>query len=106
MRHRDTESNFLHEMDLPLEARLYFEDMETALKEMHRVLKQGGKAAIVVGNGYVGGVIESDIILSYLAEKIGFGLVSIFVLNKRFALEERTVKKGILRESLIILEKK
>lgn len=99
------ESDFLSELDLPLQARLYFEDMNEVLKEMYRVLKQNGKAAIIVGNGYVDEVIESDIILSYLAEKTGFRLVNIYVLNTRFALEDRTVKKGVLRESLIILEK-
>jgi DNA modification methylase len=105
MRTNNKESDFLSELDMPLQARLYFEDMNEALKEVYRVLKKDGKAAIVVGNGYVDGVIESDIILSYLAQQIGFRLVNIYVLNTRFALEERITKKGILRESMIILEK-
>jgi DNA modification methylase len=99
------ESNFLEEIDLPLQARLYFEDMNDVLKEMYRVLKKGSYAAVVVGNGYVDGIVESDLILAYLAEKSGFGVEKILVLNTRFALEDRTVKKGILRESLIILKK-
>jgi DNA modification methylase len=99
------ESDFLSEMDLPLQARLYFDDMNSVLSEMHRVLRSGGHAAIVVGNGYVDGVIESDLILAYLAEKLGFSVENIFVLNKRFALENRTTQKGVLRESLIILRK-
>jgi hypothetical protein len=49
--------------------------------------------------------VESDIIMAYLASMIGFEVRKILVLNKRFALEDRTVKKGVLRESLIILEK-
>lgn len=103
--HSSKESEFLEDLALPLQARLYFEDMNEVLTEMHRVLKPGKKAAIVVGNGYVDGVIESDIILSYLAEQAGFSLLNIYVLNTRFALENRTVKKGVLRESLIILER-
>ncbi len=117
------ETDFLPELGLPQQARLYFEDMNEALKEMHRVLKAGGKAAVVVGNGYlpiskayrgfqntsyfenVDEVIESDIILSYMAQKIGFVVENIFVLNTRFALEGRTTKKGVLRESLIMLQK-
>lgn len=102
---RPAESIFLDEIDLPVQARLYFEDMDSVLKEMHRVLKNGGRTAIIVGNGYAGKVIESDIILAYLAEKIGFFVEKIYVLNKRFALEERTIKKGVLMESLIILSK-
>lgn len=105
LRSHETDCTFLEEIEMPLQARLYFEDMNFVLKEMYRVLKKGGRAAIVVGNGYVDDVIESDIILSYLAEKIGFSVKKIYVLNKRFALEDRTVKKGVLRESLIILEK-
>ncbi|MFA4819969.1 MAG: DNA methyltransferase [Candidatus Aenigmatarchaeota archaeon] len=103
----------------------YFEDMEQILKEMYRVCKPGAKVAMVVGNAYlrgsqgfhqdpeertsstdIDGEVECDFILSYLADKIGFETEKIFVLNKRFALENRTIKKGVLRESLIILKKK
>ncbi|MBI4162201.1 MAG: hypothetical protein HY513_00830 [Candidatus Aenigmarchaeota archaeon] len=84
----------------------YFEDIKKALEEMFRVLKKGGKAAIIVGNAYVNGeIINSDEVLAKQAEKIGFTTKEIDVVNKRFALEERTKKKGILRESMIILEK-
>jgi len=98
-------SDFLPEIDLPPSARLYFEDMNKVLEEVYRVLKADGKAAIVVGNGYVREVIESDVILAYLAEKIGFTLEKMVVLNKRFALEDRTTKVGLLRESVVILRK-
>jgi DNA modification methylase len=84
----------------------YFEDMEKVLGEMHRVLKPGGRAAIVIGNAYLDGEIESDFLISWLAHKVGFSVEKILVLNKRFALENRTEKKGVLRESLIILNKK
>ena len=84
----------------------YFEDMAKCLEEMHRVLKKGGKAAIVVGNAYVNGeIINSDEMLPEKAEEIGFAVKEINVVNKRFALGERTQKKGILRESMIVMEK-
>ncbi len=96
----------LEHLELPLSAKPYFTDMNLVLEEMHRVCKSGAKAAIVVGNGYVEGrCVDSDLVLAYLAEKLGFAVKNIFVLNKRFALENRTEKKGILRESMIILEK-
>ncbi len=84
----------------------YFEDMKKTIEEMHRVLKSGGHAAVVVGNAYVNGqIINSDEILAKMSEEIGFVVNEIDVVNKRYALEERTKKKGILRESIIILEK-
>ncbi len=83
----------------------YFDDMEQVLREMHRVLKPNGRAAIVVGNAYIDGEIESDFLISFMAHKAGFSVEKILVLNKRFALENRTEKKGVLRESLIVLKK-
>lgn len=85
----------------------YFEDMDEVLREMYRVLKSGGHAAIVIGNAYLKGEeVESDFIIAWHANKIGFDVEKVMVLNKRFALENRTEKKGVLRESLIILRKK
>ncbi len=106
MRHVPTVRSFLGVRDGTDQKEAYFEDMKQALKEMHRVLKPDGHAAIVLGNAYLGGEIESDFILSHIAHETGFEVEKIFVLNKRFALENRTTKKGLLRESLIILRKK
>ncbi len=85
----------------------YFEDMEKVISEMYRVLVAGGKAAIVVGNGWdrEKGLIESDVLLSEIAIKEGFRLEKIICVNQRFALEDRTKKVGSLRESIIILKK-
>lgn len=93
-------------MDLPPAAAAYFHDMQAALKEMHRVCKAGAKIALVVGNAYFPGrIMDSDLTISKLAEDVGFSVEKIMVLNTRFALEERTEKKGILRESMIIMRK-
>ena len=84
----------------------YFKDMELVLKEMYRVCRYGARIAIVVANAYIPDrIIESDIIFSQIAEKLGFKVDKIYVLNKRHALEGRTIKVGTLRESMIILEK-
>ncbi len=83
----------------------YFEDMEKVLKELHRVCKPGANLAIVIGNAYIDKEIESDFLTCWLASKAGFEVERVFVLNKRFALKDRTKKVGVLRESLLILKK-
>lgn len=94
------------EKNLPLAAKAYFKDMFLAIKEMYRVCKEKAKIAIVVGNGcFPDRVVESDIILSKLAEKVGFKVKEILVLNKRWCTRERVKKVGIARESLLIWEK-
>lgn len=104
---KGTEDNvFEGKYKLPPVAYSYFADMFLALKEMHRVLKKGGKAAIVIGNGcFPGGVVESDLLISELAEKIGFEVKQILVLNERWCMRERTIKVGRMRESLVVVEK-
>ncbi|NIO21838.1 MAG: hypothetical protein GTN76_14190 [Candidatus Aenigmarchaeota archaeon] len=84
----------------------YFSDMENVLKELYRVCKPGAKLGIVVGNGcFPDRVVESDILLSELAEKIGFSVEGIYVLNNRWCMRNRTEKVGRLRESLLVFEK-
>jgi DNA modification methylase len=91
---------------LPKTANAYFMDMLQAIEEMHRVCKPGAKLAIVVGNGcFPSGAVESDVILSRMAESVGFQSKGIYVLNKRWCTKERTKKVGIARESLLIWEK-
>src|SRR3989338_5323711 len=106
MRHVPSLRSFLGVRDGKDQEQAYFEDMKETLTEMYRVLKNDGYAAIVIGNAWLGKEIESDFITAYLADEIGFSVEKILVLNKRFALENRTEKKGVLRESLIILRKK
>ena len=83
----------------------YFEDMTKVLEELYRVCKPGAQLAIVVGNGFDGKIVESDILLSEIAEKVGFVVEKIITVNERFALKDRTTKVGKLRESVIILRK-
>jgi len=91
--------------DLSLAEKQYFKDMDMFFSSLYNACKHGADIGVVVGNAYMQEVIESDIILSWLAEKKGFAIKKIYVLNKRFALQNRTKKKGTLRESLIIMRK-
>lgn len=88
---------------LPASAIAYFSDMHDAIREMHRVCKPGARLGIVVGNGcFPGGVVDSDVILSRIAEKAGFEANEILVMNKRWCTKNRVEKVGIARESLIL----
>jgi DNA modification methylase len=83
----------------------FFMDMHLALKEMYRVLKQGSKCVIVIGNNHYKldgdyAVVKNDEVLKEMALKLGFR-------------EDRTVvreleksRTGMIRyESILILEK-
>ncbi|MEM1955264.1 MAG: hypothetical protein QXN44_00850 [Candidatus Caldarchaeum sp.] len=92
--------------EVPPAAHLYFEDMGMALRELHRVLKHGGRAVVVVGGGvFPHKVIETDVELAALAEEKGFRVDRIVAVNKRAATTRRVVKIGETRESIIYLSK-
>lgn len=105
---KDIQNNILPELDIPPAAVAYFTDMNEVLKEIYRVCKNQANVAIVVGNAYFAGIekiVDSDLILAYLASEEGFIVEDVAVLNERYALERRTQKKGVLRESMIVLRK-
>jgi hypothetical protein len=84
----------------------YFSDMWEVIKELHRVCRKGAKVAMIVGNGcFPEGVIDSDMILSSMAEKAGFKALEVRVLSKRNCTKNRVEKVGVTRESLLIWEK-
>ena len=93
-------------LDLPPIAKAYFSDMELCLREMYRILREGGKAALVVGQGvFPDGIVESDVLTAKLAESVGFNAEKRIVVNKRVATRERTVKIGVALESILLLAK-
>jgi hypothetical protein len=97
--------NVIDTAGLPVSAIAYFSDMHDAILEMARVCRSGAKLGIVVGNGcFPSGVVESDVLLSRMAEKLGFGAGRIIVLNKRWCTRNRVEKVGIARESLLMWE--
>ncbi|MFH0956573.1 MAG: DNA methyltransferase [Candidatus Aenigmatarchaeota archaeon] len=84
----------------------YFSDMWEVIKELHRVCRNGAKVGMVVGNGcFPEGVVDSDMILSKMAEKAGFKALEVRVLSKRNCTKNRVEKVGVTRESLLIWEK-
>ena len=101
----DQSRKFLDEL-LPLSVN--FRDIAGVLSELHRVMKKGGKAAIILGNAYFPPPyepVECDVILAELAEAKGFSVEKILVLNQRLALAKRVQKVGVLRESDVVLGK-
>jgi DNA modification methylase len=91
---------------LPQESCPYFVDMMQSIREMYRVCKPGARIGIVVGNGcFPDRVVESDILLSRIAETAGFEIERIIVLNKRWCTRKRTEKVGMARESLLLWKK-
>lgn len=84
----------------------YFGSMMDSLAEMHRVLKQGGKAAVIIGGGcFPDGVVENDLCFVNLAEAAGFCVNEILVARRVCCTKARTIKIGQVRESILMLEK-
>ena len=93
-------------LGLPPIAKVYFFDMKLCLREMYRVLREGGKAALVVGQGvFPDRIVESDVLIAKLAESVGFSVEKRLIVNKRVATRERTVKIGVALESVLLLAK-
>lgn len=91
---------------LPDSAIAYFVDMEQALREIWRVLREGGRAALVVSGGvYPNMVVEVDLILARIARRLGFQVERILALGKRVATSGRVHRIGESRESAVILRK-
>ncbi len=94
------------ELKLPDVAVKYFSDMNLCLKSMYRVLRSCGKVALVVGQGvFPSGIIEADVLLAKLAERVGFNVKKRLIVNKRTATRDRTIKIGEALESVLIMEK-
>lgn len=103
----DTDVEPVFDQNLPPVADAYFSDMKRVLSELYRVCKEKAKVAVVVGNGcFPDRVVESDLLISKLAEDQGFEVKKIYALNKRWCTAERVRKVGIMRESLLVFEKK
>lgn len=91
---------------LPLEAKPYLMDMLQVLQELYRVCKPEANLGIVIGNAcFPNKVVDVDILISKIAESLGFRVKKILVLNKRWCTRNRVEKIGITRESLILIRK-
>ncbi|HSB47189.1 MAG TPA: DNA methyltransferase [Candidatus Bilamarchaeum sp.] len=82
----------------------YFRDMELALIEMHRVLKRGGAAYVIVSNSVIHEThVMVDEIFAEMGERIGFSGCEIAVGAERIA--DVRPQKVRTRESIVILRK-
>ena len=92
--------------DAGLRCLRFFEDMEKSLEEMHRVLKQGTMAAVVIGNNHFlvneePVEIRNDDVIRRLADAIGFEVKS------RVQRDLEKSSTGMIRyESVLFLKKR
>ncbi len=94
------------DLGLPHVAKAYFSDMKLCLKEMYRVLREDGKAALVVGQGvFPDRIVESDVLIAKLAEDVGFNVEKRLIVDRRVATRKRTIKIGVALESILLLAK-
>ncbi|MBI5046139.1 hypothetical protein HZC07_00195, partial [Candidatus Micrarchaeota archaeon] len=82
----------------------YFKDMELAIKEMHRILRSGGTANVIVSNSVIHEThVLVDEVFAEMAERIGFKEIEIIVGAQRIAdVKPHKVKT---RESIVVMRK-
>jgi len=86
----------------------YFEDMFVVLREIHRVLKPGGRAALVVGNAqYCGIPVPVDELLADVSERAGLTVEQIVPLRYRgnSAQQMSVFGRRPSRESALVLQR-
>jgi hypothetical protein len=92
--------------NMPLEAKLYLKDMLYAIRELHRVCREGARVCMVASDGCSPkGVVDVCVPLSGLAEKAGFKARRMLVVNRRYCTTPRRKKVGVTREALLLWEK-
>ena len=86
----------------------YFVDMQQVIKEWYKVLASGAKVAMVVDNvRFEGEMIPVDLILSEMAEEIGFEVKEIIIARYKGNSSQQMKKYGKVpvRESIMIWER-
>ncbi len=99
----------LNNSKIPSMITAYFIDMQKALQEWYRILAPGAKIAMVVDNvRFEGVMIPVDLILSEMAEEIGFNVKEIIVARYKGNSSQQMRKYGKVpvRESIIIWERR
>jgi site-specific DNA-methyltransferase (cytosine-N4-specific) len=86
----------------------YFVDMQRVIKEWYKVLAPGAKVVMVVDNvRFEGEMIPVDLILSEMAEEVGFEVKEIIVARYKGNSSQQMKKYGKIpvRESIVIWER-
>lgn len=86
----------------------YFIDMQQVIKEWYKVLASGAKVAMVVDNvRFEGEMIPVDLILSEMAEEIGFEVKEIIIARYKGNSSQQMKKYGRVpvRESIVVWER-
>ncbi|MBD2539212.1 hypothetical protein [Coleofasciculus sp. FACHB-SPT36] len=86
----------------------YFVDMRKVIKEWARVLAPGGKIAMVVDNvRFEGEMVPVDLVLSEMAEDVGFKVEQIIIARYKGNSSQQMGKYGRVpvRESIVIWQK-
>jgi len=104
------DSENLWNKKIPSVVRGYFDDMHTLLNKLFERMCQRGFVGIVVGNSaYSGVIIPTDLLISRIAEEIGFKKQSIFLARHLTTSSQQKNElkplKNYLRESIVLLEK-
>lgn len=93
------------ESDLPI-VDAYLSDMEKSLKQMHRVLKEGGKAVINVAGGcFPDRVVKSDELLIELGIEQGFELEENLIARTIDCYQRNSGFVGKVNERVFVLKK-
>jgi methylase of polypeptide subunit release factors len=83
----------------------YFNDINNILLKLKEKMSKGGKMYINVANSsYYGVVIETDKIISELAQNLEYDLIDIRIARKIKSSSQQQKKVGSLRESVVVLQ--
>ena len=98
----------LNNPKIPQMITAYFVDMDKVIREWYRVLSPGAKVAMVVDNvRFEGEMIPVDLILSDMAENIGFTVKEVIVARYKGNSAQQMKKYGKVpvRESILVWER-
>jgi hypothetical protein len=97
--------------NIPDMLRGYFDDMQKILTAIYRATTIGGRAYIVVGNSsYKGIIVPTDLLLSEIAENIGFEVEPLLFARSLRASSQQThdisqIDSNLSRETILVFRK-
>lgn len=98
--------NELANLDIPLVEKAYLKDMKDVFSEQFRVLKKGGRVAMVVGEGvFPNKIVPVQDMLCNTAKDLGFKVEKVWYANRRIVTDYRRQKVGSAIESVLFFKK-